>query len=389
MRIAIIGGDPHYLLNFRGDLISAMVSHGHQVLALGGTTREVSALSSVSDGMEARGARFQPFYFDRRGTSPRREAKTLLDLRRKLRAFRPQIVLSYTPKVIIYGTFAARMAGAQRVYALMTGLGTMFTDDGERSLKRRVVSRLVATLMGRALSQVDKVIFQNPDDRADLRRLGLLRHSTATGLVNGSGVDTALFAFVPAPDSPLVFTQISRVQRQKGVTEFAEAAARLSERFPEVEFRLVGPLEEGAAGIAEEEVKTWAAVNWIGPVRDVHDELARASVFVLPSYREGTPRSVLEALSVGRATITTDVPGCRETVTDGDNGFLVPSQEPGALADAMERFIEDRSLVTTMSRAARRVAEEKYDVHKVNRAMLAHMEIVDPESAPAHVSETA
>lgn len=292
------------------------------------------------------------------------------EITRHLRRFRAELVLSYTPKIIAYGTFAARLAGARRVHALMTGLGTAFIDERP---ERRLVNSTARTLLGAALRMVDGVIFQNPDDRDELHRRGVLGKRARVALVAGSGIDTAHFAHVPPPAPPPRFLLVARVQREKGVLEYAEAARALRASHPEVEVRLVGPLDSHPAAVSEAVVRGWerdGALAWAGPVDDVRPELERASVYVLPSYREGTPRSVLEALSVGRAIVTTDAPGCRETVRHGDNGFLVPVRDPGALRAAMERFVREPELIPRMGQRSRALAEARYDVRKVNAAMV-------------------
>ena len=178
------------------------------------------------------------------------------------------------------------------------------------------------------------------------------------------------------PEKP-VFLCLSRLVRSKGVAEFAKAAAILKEQHPEAVFRLAGPLEQGGDAVSPDELAAWrkqGALEVLDPVDDVRPLLAGASVYVLPSYyREGVPRSILEGLAMGRPVVTTDAPGCRETVVPEQNGFLIPPRDPDALASAMERFITEPGLAATMGAASRRLAEEKFDVDKVNDAMLAFM----------------
>jgi glycosyltransferase involved in cell wall biosynthesis len=188
-------------------------------------------------------------------------------------------------------------------------------------------------------------------------------------------VDLASFAMAPLPLQPH-FLLIARFLGDKGVREYSQAAQRIRALYPQAQFSLVGWIDENPDAIAQAELDAWIkadTLNYLGRLTDVRQALASCNVFVLPSYREGIPRTVLEAMAMGRAVITTDAPGCRETVIDGDNGFLVPIQSVKALADAMARFITDPTLAERMGQRGRQLAEDKYDVHKVNAVMLEEM----------------
>jgi glycosyltransferase involved in cell wall biosynthesis len=194
-------------------------------------------------------------------------------------------------------------------------------------------------------------------------------------VVNGSGVDVTAFAVAPLPTEPH-FLLIARLLGDKGVREYAQAAQRTREIYPQARFSLVGWLDENPDSISQAELDSWVregTLNFLGRLSDVRPALASCSVFVLPSYREGTPRTVLEAMAMGRAVITTDAPGCRETVVNGDNGFLVSVKSVAALTVAMTRFLDDPELAVRMGRRGRYLAEQKYDVHKVNAMMLKEM----------------
>ena len=180
------------------------------------------------------------------------------------------------------------------------------------------------------------------------------------------------------PDGPTRFLLIARLLGDKGIKEYVAAARMLRAERPDIEFHLIGGLDPNPDGISETEVQRWhdaGDIVWHGALNDVRPSIAAAHVYVLPSYREGTPRTVLEAMSMGRAIVTTDAPGCRETVQDGENGFLVPTQDVASLADAMRRFLNTPELMTTMGASARKVAVEKYDVRKVNDAMILAMKL--------------
>jgi glycosyltransferase involved in cell wall biosynthesis len=283
---------------------------------------------------------------------------------------KPDLALLYTIKPIVLGTAAARLAGVPRIAAAITGLGTAF-DDG--SLKERARAALARFLMARALPRAERVLFQNPDDQAAFVSRGLVRPQQCV-LTAGSGVDLAAFAPQPPVLKPLRFVFIGRLLRSKGVGAFAAAAQSLHARYgTAVSFEIVGPLDSNLDAIAPVDIAGWEAAgvpHYGGVVDDVRPALARASVFVLPSaYKEGVPRASLEAMAVGRPVITTAMPGCRETVEAGVNGFLVPPHDPVALAAAMERFILEPDLVARMGAQSRRLAETKFDIRAVNQTV--------------------
>jgi len=281
-------------------------------------------------------------------------------------------LLSYTVKPVVYGSIAARLAGNKNIYSIITGLGYAFT---EHSLRQRMIRGMLLFLYRLALPWNCKVFFQNPDDLELFVSKGLAKQDQAV-LVNGSGVDIHYFNERPLPVGIVHFLLIARLLAEKGIREYVEAARRLHKKYPSVCFLLVGPVDPNPGGIRIEEVHAWhdeGVIEYRGAVDDVRPIIEQAGVYVLPSYREGTPRTVLEAMAMGRPVITTDVPGCRETVVDGENGFLVPPKNVGALADAMEKFLQQPALIPQMGKAARRLAEEKYDAHKVNREILKAM----------------
>jgi len=355
------------LLNFRGPLLRELVGRGHTVSAAapgpsGAVRRELARM----------GVRCHDVPLARTGTNPVADLGTLRHLVRLFRAERPDLFLGYTIKPVIYGSLAAHRAGVPAAYAMVTGLGYGFARGGRRS---RLLGWLVPSLYRKALRRNRKVFFQNPDDLAVFRDRGLLRDPGQAVLVSGSGVDLEAFAPAPLPER-VSFLLIARLLGAKGVREYAEAAAIVRERHPEVRFRLVGWIDDNPDAIAERELAAWTAdgrIEFLGRLEDVRPAIADAAVYVLPSYREGTPRTVLEAMAMGRPVITTDAPGCRETVTDGENGRLVPVGDAKALAEAMEWFILHPDRAALMGKASHERAVERYDVTKVNRVILQAM----------------
>lgn len=374
MRILLIGSEPRSLINFRGTLIEAFLARGHEVHTAASFE---DADEAIADRLRSLGAAVHAVSLQRTGTSVLSDLRTLLSLFHLMRRSAPDVVIAYTIKPVVYGMVAASAAGVKRRFAIITGLGYLFS--GEKRGKQRLTQRLAEFLYGRAFACTHKVFFQNPDDEALFRRLRLLPAGLPSVVVNGSGVDTAQFDIAPIPKEPVTFLLMARLIGAKGIREYVTAAAEVRRSRPETRFLLLGGREEGPDCIAPDELVGWeedGIVKWLGRLDDVRPAIAGAHVFVLPSYyREGIPRSVLEAMAMGRPVITTDSPGCRETVTHGENGFLVPVRDTAALVNAMCRFLDDPSLIERMGQSARRIAETKYDVHCVNSVMLAEMDL--------------
>jgi len=368
MRVAVIAGHTRSLVNFRGPLIRSMVDRGHEVIALGPPD------AVVAPRIEAMGARFTPIDIRRTGMNPLADLKLVLGLRRTLAALRPDRVLSYTVKPVVYGSVAAHLAGVDHIASAITGLGHVFLDDTPRG---RALRTLVCGLYKVALCANQVVFFQNPDDRAEFVRRGLVSEAQ-TRIIDGSGVDLRHYPEHPQPPGDPVFLFMGRFLEEKGLYELIEAARELKRRHPRARVRLLGKTDANPSSVSRTEVRHWqeeGLIEVVGWVEDVRMELAACTALVLPSWREGTPRSALEAMASGRAVITTDAPGCRETVIDGETGFLVGLRDADALAEAMCRVAADPSLARRMGRAGRRYAEHRYDVHRVNRSILGGMEL--------------
>jgi glycosyltransferase involved in cell wall biosynthesis len=346
-----------------------MVSRGHEVSA--SAADETPELVTALDAM---GVRFEPVRLARTGMNPKGDLVTLAELTRLLHARRPDVFLGYTAKPVIYGCAAARLAGVPRVHALITGLGYSFIDQA--SFGRRMLARLVRGMYRASLAQTTSVLFQNPDDRDQFYAEGMLARGHRSIITNGSGVDLGHYEALPPVTQPLTFLYIGRLLREKGVVELAEAARIVKAQHPGARIQLLGPFDSNPAGLTPRDIDTWVAggaIEYLGETRDVRPYLAKASVFVLPSYREGTPRSTLEAMSMGRPVITTDVPGCRETVIPGETGLLTEVRNARALADAMLAFCRTPDRIPSMGRASRAYAERKYDVRRVNELILAEL----------------
>jgi glycosyltransferase involved in cell wall biosynthesis len=368
VRVAIISHHAPTIVSFRGALIRSLVQRGAEVWVLA-----PDYTPEIKKSVCALGAMIAEYPLHRTGINPFKDLQTFFALRRILRQIHPHIVLPYSVKAIIYGLLAA--GHVERRVVLMAGLGYAFTETNP-SLRRRLLRFVIKQMYRAALRRADAVLFFNPDDLREFCEESII-HPEQAVLLGGTGVDLAQFSPQPPVLSPVTFTLAARLLREKGIEEFAEAARLIKQRYLNTRFLLLGGLDTNPGSLPEVEVRRWVdegVLEWPGHVPDVKPYLMQTSVYVLPSYyREGVPRSTQEAMAMARPVITTDVPGCRETVIDGINGFLVPPRDVDGLVAAMERFIRQPDLIITMGQASRKLAEERFDVHKINAIILQAM----------------
>lgn len=352
------------LSNFRAGLIRGLIAAGYEVVAVAPEDEYAESLSSL-------GCRFVPLPMDNQGTHPVRDLLLLCRFFRLLRAERPDVLLGYTVKPNVYGSLAARMLKIP-VINNIAGLGAVFIKGG-------LLNKLVNLLYRLALSRSRKVFFQNNDDRKFFVENCLVAEAV-TDILPGSGIDLAKFS--PAPlrkDSPFRFILIARMLWDKGVGEFVEAARLLKQRNIDAEFCLLGFVDaQNPTAISRRQVDEWVAdglVHYLGVSNNVREHIAQADCIVLPSYREGTPRSLLEAAAMARPIVTTDAVGCREVVDDGLNGYLCKLRDASDLADKMERIAlmsyAERQL---MGERGRSKVEQKFDENVVVQKYLKAIE---------------
>ena len=366
MRVLVAASLASSLVNFRGELLRELLAAGVDVHV---TAPDIGVDVISKSALESWGVVTHAIDLQRTGMNPWADLRTLFRYVRLMKSINPDVFLGYTIKPVVFGTLAARLCEIEHRAALITGLGYGFQGGAQRSVLRLVIRSLYSL----SLRFASVVIFQNPDDKRTFESLGLVRKGVRAEIVNGSGVDLDRFAPRPMPEGAIRFLMIGRLLGEKGVREYVDAARFVREEFPFSRFVLVGPRDSNPNAVSKAELDAWIAdgvVDYRGELRDVRVVLAECSVYVLPSYREGTPRSVLEALATGRPVITTDAPGCRETVDDGVNGFLVPVGSSQALAEAMRRFLRQPELLQQMAAASLNKARGKYDVRLVNRKML-------------------
>ena len=375
-RIAIVASHAPSLLLFRRSLIKTILGDGHQVLCAAPDMDE-----AVAGELGHLGAETKTISLERTGLNPMRDMKSVDELTGLFREWRPDVVMGYTPKPAIYASIAAKRAKVPRIVPMVTGLGYAFLEGG--GPKATAIRQATKMLYRRAFRASDAIIFHNVDDRGVLIDMGCVPVGHPTHVVRGSGVDLKHYAQQPLPPTAdgLTFLMIARLVGYKGIAEYCEAARLLAPHAPMARWLLIGPVEHGPAGYPLSELGKNGAVDYLGPVEDVRPYLARAHVYVLPSYGEGMPRTVLEALATGRPVITTDARGCRETVEHGKNGLLVPPGDANALAGAMAQMLENPDSLSKMGQESRAIAEREFDVEQVNQAMMQALGLTETTAA--------
>jgi glycosyltransferase involved in cell wall biosynthesis len=360
-RCLILGTNSRSLINFRGKLLEHLVAKGISVTVVS-SKPDFESLNSLT----ALNVHYQVVSLKRNALNLAYDIKTLIDFLILFKRVRPNFVLAYGVKLVIWGGVSARIAHIP-FFALITGLGFAFQGD---SFKRKFLTKLVVFLYKVALKNSKSVIFQNKDNRNTFIEKGIVSRSK-TYVVNGSGVDIKKYSVTEFPEAHIRFLCVSRLLGEKGLREYAAAARIVKDKFPNVEFDLVGPEDSSPDAISLEEVSRWSDyVNYKGSTNDVRPYIEECHVYVLPSHHEGLPRSTLEAMSMGRPILTTNSVGCKETVEDGVNGFMVPVGSTIKLAEKMIWYIENEDKIQSMGKESRSIVENKFDVHKVNKEML-------------------
>lgn len=368
-RVALMSNAAYSVIHFRLPLIEELVRQGCAVDVLAPTWS-----AEERARVEALNARCVPYPLDRRSMHPMHHLRVLLALRKLFRENAYDALLTYTAQPNVWGTLAAAWAGIPRRVVMVEGMGYAFTQRGPntRSVRQLLLGWMLSLLYRTAFRAAHQVIVLNADDAQELQqRCGLPPQSIL--LLGPIGVPLDQWPMHPPHTQPITFTMVARLLREKGVLEFLDAARQVKSKHPATRFWLLGPLDDNPGALNENDLQPYVqdgTVEWPGSV-DVRPWLAQTSVFVLPSYyREGVPRSTQEAMAMGRPVITTDAPGCRETVIHGGNGFLVPPRDTQALAQAMLRFVEEPQWIESMGRESRRLAEERFDVRRANAVLV-------------------
>lgn len=370
MKILLVSPSALVLVQFRSDFIRALRRAGHEVCVI-----VPDEAPELNDAILALDVTLRHLATSRTGVNPLNEWRAVHRLRAEIRGFGPEVILGYTHKGILYSGLALSRGTKIRFYGMLAGLGVVFTGSG---WKKTVVQGVFRCAYRVATRGMRGLFFLNPDDERQMRDGGFVLFGVPTHIVPGEGVSLETYPATPVPTGPVSFLMIARLLRDKGVLEYLRAAEIVRAEHPSVTFHLVGAIDANPASLTESELADFVKAGHIvyhGAQKDVVPFLKACSVYVLPSYREGLPRSTMEAMSTGRAVITTDVPGCRETVVEGVNGFIVPPRDADALAGAMIRFIEDPTLAAAMGGESLRIARDRFEIGRINALLFSLMEL--------------
>ena len=368
-KIILLSGSGDTVAWFRLDFLNEFLLRSYKVYVLAPDIRDDLKPELIDMGIE-----FIEIKLERKGFNVLNLISSVFELVMLFKEIQPNIIFSYTHKAILSGSLAAKISGFSNTFSMVTGTGHVFDNQ----TKKEKVIKFIGSLALRIALRFNKLVFfQNPDDQALFLKNNIVL-SQKTKLVNGSGVNLDKFSVSPLPSEP-VFLCMARLIKSKGLEEFARAAKRVKKLYPEARFILYGYPDDHPDSIDENEIiSNWLndfGVEYFGYAENPIDAIKECSVFVLLSYKEGTPRVVLEAMAMGRPIITTDAPGCRETVKNGVNGFLVPTFDDVEAANAMTKLLS-AELRTEMGKESRKFCESKFNVINVNNILLSDMGVI-------------
>jgi len=368
-KIILLSGSGDTVAWFRLDFLNEFLLRSYKVYVLAPDIRDDLKPELINMGIE-----FIQIKLERKGFNVLNLISSVFELAILFKEIQPNIIFSYTHKAILSGSLAAKISGFSNTFSMVTGTGHIFDNQ----TKKEKVIKFIGSLALRIALRFNKLVFfQNPDDRALFLKNNIVL-SQKTKLVNGSGVNLDKFSVSPLPSEP-IFLCMARLIKSKGLEEFARAAKRVKKLYPEARFILYGYPDEHPDSIDENEIiSNWLndfGVEYFGYSENPIDAIKECSIFVLLSYKEGTPRVVLEAMAMGRSIITTDAPGCRETVKNGVNGFLVPRFDDVEAANAMTKLLS-AELRKEMGKESRKFCESKFNVFDVNNTLLSDMGVI-------------
>jgi glycosyltransferase involved in cell wall biosynthesis len=369
----IIASNGPSLINFRLPFIKKLISKGFIVSV-------AAAKDNFPDNLliqlQELKINIYFFYLQKTGLNFFQDCRSMFEIYKILKKSKPDLVLAYTVKAVIYAGILVKFFKKIKYYPLITGLGYIFIDRD--SIKHKILNKMVIALYKFSSKSATKIIFQNKDDQYLFFKLKIIKQIDLSNVVNGSGIDLNIYPLSVLPTKP-IFLMISRLLVDKGVKEYVEAAKIVKSRYVDVRFQLVGYLDENPSSITSQELQSWinqGNIEYLGKMDSVQSILKSCKYYVLPSYREGVPRSTLEALATGRPIITTDTPGCRETVCHKKNGLLVPIKDSKALAHAMISLLEESDQnIKKMAYESYLLAKNKFEIDKVNKSMLKIMNL--------------
>ncbi len=372
MKILVAGNFAKWLVNFRGGLLASLVAKGHDVYACA-----PDASDSVKTFLNEAGIVYLDIPLNRDKLNPAKELETFLAFVRLFQRIKPDLYLGYTVKPVIYGCLAAWLTGVPRIFSMVEGLGSAFSGTGERS--GRFLRLVITVLYALSLRTCRRVFFLNRADYDFFYNNRMLSSRKKGILLNGIGVNLSFFSPRSYREKGRInFLFAARLIYEKGIAAYVECARRLKKKHKHIRCFVAGWIDENPSAISEEILDQWineGNIEYLGMLDDIRPAMARSLVLVLPTYyREGLPRSILEAMAMGRAVVTTGIPGCSDAVEDGLNGFLVEPGNVDMLAERMERFILDMDLAFRMGEKGRRKAAALFDEKRVNAFMMGVME---------------
>lgn len=369
MKIFIIGNVASMMINFRKELITEL-SKDHEVFCLVSdyTQKDKDIIASF-------GAIPLDYSLNSKGLNPLKDIIATINLYKIIKKHNPDIVFSFFVKPVIFSSIAAKFAKTKRIVGMIEGLGNAFTINPKgSSLKTKIIKFIQILLYKISLPLLDNLIFLQNDDKKDLVDKYKIKVKNID-ILGGIGVDLDKFNYSTPKIKPIKFIFIARLLAQKGIFEYLDAAKTIKEKYKEnVEFIVLGSFDENnpfslSKKVLDDYIKS-GIITYPGFVNNPNEWIKNSSVFVLPSYREGVPRSTQEAMAIGRAIITTNSVGCKETVVDGINGYLVPICDVKALINKMGLFINNPNLIDKMGKESRKIAEQKYNVKDVNKRLI-------------------
>ena len=370
MKFVILSNSHESILNFRKELILEIQNKGYEICII---APKISSSKNLMKFLYAHNMKFFEIDINRSSMNVFSELRYFFRLMYLLMKIKPKGILTYTIKPNLYGMIASYFLQVPAKFAMITGLGYLF-----RSKSNSIFAGVLKYLYGKSLNKADVIFCQNMDDLNTLIKLKVLSHKANAVCVNGSGVNLKHFHEEQFEDVQQInFLMIGRLLISKGVNEFVQASIKINEVYPKVKFSLLGWEDDNLDSVSKKTIdliKKCDHLRLISSVEDVRPIIKKSHIFVLPSYHEGLPRSVLEAMAMGRPIITTDAPGCRDTVINSYNGYLVNKKSASELASAMEIFIKNPNSIFEMGKNSRALAEEKFDVNKVNQTMIHEME---------------
>jgi glycosyltransferase involved in cell wall biosynthesis len=368
MKIVVLSSHTSSLFWFRMDMMKDFIKKGHKVIALGSEPE-----ADWKGKFQEHNIQYRQLYVERNGLNPLKDLRTFRSLHEFMKKERPDKVFAYQAKTVVYGSIAAKLNGIYEVFPLIAGLGSIFRGKG---FKNRIVKTIMKMQYWAACKCSKKVFFQNLDDKHEFIQNRLINDDKAV-IINGSGVDIEKFKPTPFPKEP-AFLFIGRLIKDKGIMEYLKACKEVKRKYPNIRCLLVGPYDSNPSALKPEELNSYiesGIIEYFGEQSDVRPFIAQCSTYVLPSYHEGTPKTVLEAMAMGRSIITSDAPGCRETVTDGVNGYLIKVKDTQGLVNKMEYLISDREVRQNMGAESVKIARSKYDVKIINQSIMQIMEL--------------